>query len=98
MMNEAELLSEIHKQFEYEEDGGRFAHKTNGEGFKIGDPVGWVTGNGFRKVDFCGVRYHISHLVYLVETGHLPKGELQYLDGDRYNLSYWNLYSPKRRR
>lgn len=61
-----------------------------------GRPVGWVTGNGYRKASFNKVEVPVHHLVWLMMTGTLPEDDIDHINRDRLDNRIENLREVSR--
>lgn len=57
-----------------------------------GQPVGYVDKDGYHKVSYNGSLYQVSRVLYFVTYGKQPD-VIQYIDGDRSNVSLENIIS-----
>ena len=81
------LLSRYH----YDRDTGIFTRRTGLGGCPVGSVAGRLTNNGYITISVCG-KIHLAHrLVFLYETGALPVGEVDHINGVRTDNRWINL-------
>lgn len=90
-MTNDELLAEIREHLDYDAEKGELRRKRTSAAGKAGHRVGCYTKNRSPQVTLCGTRRQISHLIWLLETGSQPAGDVVYLDGDTLNTRFSNL-------
>ena len=82
-----ELLDEL---FNYDEETGIVTWKTvRSNRVKIGDVVGYQNPFGYLQVRLEGKLWMLHRLIWMKQTGEMPKGEIDHIDGVR-NHNKWN--------
>lgn len=94
------LLAELSRRLNYDRSSGKLTRKAGPGIPPWGAPVGTPCEGGRLQCEFLGKRYQVSHLVWLLETGDLPRRPLRHIDGDPANCRFVNLTEvpPKRER
>lgn len=83
------LLDEL---FDYNEDTGIVIwKKSRSPRIKIGTPVKYVNKFGYIQVRLEGKLWMLHRLIWLMQIGDFPKGEIDHIDGNRSNNSWNNL-------
>jgi hypothetical protein len=78
-------------ELEYRPQCGDFLWMVN-RGRKIkGAVAGWTDNLGYRLIRIDGTLYRVHHLVHLMETGEMPKGDVDHIDGNPANNVFSNL-------
>lgn len=75
----------------YDASEGKFYGRRQRGPAPAGAEAGRVNSRGRRQVMLRGRRYLTSHLVWLMETGALPEGQLDHRDRDHSNNRFGNL-------
>jgi hypothetical protein len=84
-----ELLDEL---FTYNLDTGIVNWKSSRSNrIKVGDIVGYKTPYGYLQVRLEGKLWMLHRLIWMIQTGKMPCGEIDHKDGQRDNNSWDNL-------
>lgn len=79
----------------YHSDVGEFTRKitigTGGQNCKVGEKIGTKYANGYFRAKIDGKYYPRSHLVWLWETGNLPKKTIDHINRNRQDDRFINL-------
>lgn len=91
MFSDIELREAIAERLTYDAEQGAFFRKAGFMGVVAGARIGTVDTHGKLQATFLGKRYQVAHLVWLVETGALPKEVLRHKNGDAGDARFPNL-------
>lgn len=84
-----DLLKEL---FDYDEITGIVVwKKSRSPRIKIGSPVKYTNKFGYIQVRLEGKLWMLHRLIWLMQTGTFPKGEIDHIDGNRSNNAWSNL-------
>lgn len=87
---------QVLENLRYERHTGQFYRKRPGRGFSAGVPAGCDNGRGYIRISV-ERQYVLAHrLVWLVETGRWPVGELDHINRDRKDNRFDNLREVSR--
>ena len=89
--SDQDLLAYMHERLDYDAKLGAFYRKAGFTGVRAGDRLGAMTTGGKLQAAFLGERYEVAHLVWLWETGELPRGRLYRVNGDPADDRFVNL-------
>lgn len=91
-MNTLDISLEVVRELlEYIPDTGTLLQKKARPKVKVGAIAGAVTPYGYRYIQINGRKYAAHRLVWLIETGAMPVGELDHIDGNKLNNRITNL-------
>ena len=82
---------EVLQLLDYDAHTGCFYWKQGRKGCTQGSLAGSVKSTGYRAIKIAGVYYQAHRLVWLVETGEMPKGVIDHIDRNRTNNRFQNL-------
>lgn len=85
------LLDYIKEHFAYEQDGTFTLTKKQFVASKLGSIVGWIQPNGYRRISIKAKSYQAHRLVWLYHHGHMPKGDIDHINGDKSDNRIENL-------
>jgi hypothetical protein len=86
------ITAEVIREFlEYIPEAGTLLQKKARPKVKVGAIAGVVTPYGYRYIQLSGKKYAAHRLVWLIETGAMPEGELDHIDGNKLNNKFSNL-------
>lgn len=71
--------------------GGLYWKRSNHHRCKVGEPIGSLTKSGYLEFSFDNKRYYVHRVVWFLNTGSQPEGEIDHIDGNRLNNSFENL-------
>lgn len=89
--------SEVLELLDYRPSTGDFVWRSKGNGRVLGRPAGHVTSMGYRSIKLRGRPLLVHRLVWLVETGQMPAGDIDHINGDPLDNRFTNLRSVDRR-
>jgi len=89
--DDAELLRYMRERLGYDPTTGALTRKDGFTGVAAGQRVGSVDSTGKRQAAFLGKRYQVAHLVWLWETGALPRTRLRKKNEDPLDDRFENL-------
>lgn len=85
-----------HELFSYDPERGEVRHRHAKGRAPAGSVAGSVYAHGYRIIGTDGRRYSAGPLVWLMQTGAWPKGEVDHRDRDRDNNRWENLREVSR--
>lgn len=93
VFDEEEVLSFIRLNLRYRPEGGFFEWLEDRAGGKVkaGTKAGSTTARGYSQVRIFGKWVKVHRLVWLVETGSWPDGQIDHIDRDTSNNKFSNL-------
>lgn len=83
---------ELKDLLDYNPDTGIFTWKVDRRKVKAGDRAGFVHAGGGLQIGVGRQGYRASHLAWLYMTGKFPEKQLKFVDNNRLNLKWKNLY------
>ena len=84
MKNSSITLSRLKELLIYNLDSGLFRVKQGGKGRrKPGTIAGWISSQGYRKIQLDGITYSAHRLVWFYVHGEWPKDQLDHEHGQR---------------
>lgn len=92
----AELLTELKARLDYDAKTGALYRKAGFRGVEAGFRLGTLDSGGKRQTTFLGRRYQVDHLVWLLETGALPRVSLTHINSDNGDDRFENLREGRR--
>ena len=84
-------LELINEYLLYDNQSGNLYQNKKRPKIKIGALAGGLTKKGYRYIQLKGKKYPAHHIVWLLETGNLPKNQIDHIDGDKENNKFSNL-------
>ena len=88
----------VHELLRYEAEAGKlFWKKSNSNRIKVGGEAGSVASNGYRYVGIDGKLLLAHRVVFFMQSGKWPSGDIDHKDGDRLNNAWDNLRECNRR-
>lgn len=85
------LLAELSRRLNYDRSSGKLTRKAGFTGVVAGSALGTPDSSGNLQAMFCGQRFMVSHLVWLLETGELPAHPLWHVNGNQADCRIDNL-------
>jgi len=83
-----------HEYFEYK-DGDLYWKKSDARRCYVGEKVGWIDDEGYKKVIFKYRKESVHRIIFLMHHGYLPK-EIDHKDGNPANNDIKNLREASR--
>lgn len=90
-MDAKTLIDEINLKFSYDKDKGLLTHLKAHARAKKGTVAGTVNKNGHRYIRLSDKPYTLGQIVWLLETGEIPKHSVYLKDGNPSNTHFSNL-------
>lgn len=90
-LTDKELIRELGRRLTYLRERGEFRWRKGVNGVAPGSLLGCDSGSGKRQAVFLGKRYQVDALVWLFETGRLPKGPITRKNLDKADHRFSNL-------
>jgi hypothetical protein len=84
-------LEYINEYLTYDSLSGNLYQRKKRPKIQVGALAGALTGKGYRYIQLNGKKYPAHHIVWLLETGELPKKQIDHIDGDKLNNNFLNL-------
>jgi hypothetical protein len=84
-------LKYINEYLTYDSLSGNLYQRKKRPKIQVGALAGGLTGKGYRYIQLNGKKYPAHHIVWLLETGELPKKQIDHIDGDKLNNNFLNL-------
>jgi hypothetical protein len=90
-MNNLPELDYLLSQLWYDDSNGEFRWIVPKRGIKPWSVAGYINDQGYKIICLDKTKYRVHRLVWLCETGHAPKGEIDHINGDRTDNRFSNL-------
>ena len=85
------LFNYIKEHFAYEQDGTFTLLKKQYVASKLGQIVGWIQPNGYRRISIKAKFYQAHRLVWLYHHGKMPLHEIDHINGNKSDNRIENL-------
>jgi hypothetical protein len=84
-------LELVNKYLTYDKETGNLYQSKKRPKIQVGSIAGGINGKGYRYIQLEGKKYPAHHIIWLIETGSLPKKILDHIDGNPLNNHFSNL-------
>ena len=84
-------LELLNKYLTYDKETGNLYQSKKRPKIQVGSIAGGINAYGYRYIQLEGKKYPAHHIVWLIETGNLPKKILDHIDGNPLNNNLSNL-------
>jgi hypothetical protein len=84
-------LELVNKYLTYNKETGNLYQSKKRPKIKVGSIAGGINATGYRYIQLEGRKYPAHHIIWLIETGNLPKKILDHIDGNPLNNHISNL-------
>lgn len=89
---QALTVDRLNRAMRYDRENGKFYWAEKRKGIRVGDEVGAIDVNGYRKTTLEGNWYYVHQLVWFIEhDGIWPQGMLDHINGNRSDNRIVNL-------
>lgn len=75
----------------YDRESGKLFWRVRLSNNRVGAEAGSVAKNGYRKLSLRGVEFYTHRIIWLIETGVLPVGQIDHRNTDRSDNRFDNL-------